>query len=207
MTRPTWATVFAVIMILIGGCGAINDMSDINAEKIVEMQSKMTEKIEQDQKVQNQDSTSLNAKRDSADTKIIELFGDTVVKDANNQTDITKTIMGIMKMSPYRIQWMKRFGYMGLGIAALFILAAVFMFRKHKLTIPVVITTLSLSIAFGILQLFIYKADQGSSQMITKSANFGFYFSIFVDVVMLIVFMVLDKTFYTNANSTEDYYD
>jgi len=207
MEKPGWATFMGVIMILIGGCSALDNYGDTNTDKALEKQAELFDDMDMDMEVARDTSTSEEI-IDSTDEKVIRMFGDTMVRDSNNNVDVKQTIQNLIRMSPYRIQWLKRFGYIGLAIALLYILAGVLFLTHRKYTIQVALTVLAISLVFGIFQFIILRADTGSSQMISKISNFEVYWSIFLDIVLLLPIMVLDKSYFNEAYFEKpDYYD
>ena len=206
MQKPGWATFIGIILLLIGGCGAINDLGDINADKMLEFQAEFMDEIENEAFEDARDTIKAED-LDSSDQKIIEMFGDTIVRDSTDQVDVKETLQGIMKFSDYRIMWTQRFGYIGLFISILIAISGILFLSRRKPTIPFSITILAVSMAFGVFQYIIFSADSGTSNMIATATNFGIYGSIFIDMVLLITIMVLDKSYYGDQGIAEDYYD
>ena len=213
MKKPTWATVIGVIMLLFGGCGAFNDFQNINAEKILEFQNDMIIEMENEKIITTSEDTKKgtqpNKEMDSLAQKRMSkvLFGDTIVMDSLNQPDIESTVKSVLKFSDYRIMWTKRFGYIGLLISLLFIVGGVLFLAYKKYTIKANIAIIALSIGVAIFELFIYMSDTESGKMISTFGNVGIYVGIFLDVILLIIIMVMDKSYYNQDLISEDYYD
>ena len=207
MQKPGWATVIGVIMLLIGGCGGLDNFGDTKAEEMMQKQEAILDELEADISVEK-DSLEQAEVLDSNDQKIIKILGDTIVKDSNDNVSVKETIRNITRMSDYRLEWIKKFGYIGLFISLLFIVAGIMFLTQRKYTIQVAILVLAISLVVGIFQFIIYRSDTGTSEMMSKVANVEIYVSIFIDIVLLITIMVLDKSYYNEAHfENADYYD
>jgi len=216
MKRPIWAIIVGVFMLLFGGCGALSKVGDIKTPEMMELVNETIDEAEANSKA-NTDS-EIEEEGDSIqqtkvteltddEKKILEMFSDSVEVDSMQNVDFETTMKNSFKFSEYRQTWMVRFGYMGLVVALLFLIGGIMLLASRKYTIPVVLTTLAVSLAFGILQLAIYAADVGTGKMIGNLSSIGIYFSIALDIVFLIIVMVCDKTYFQPAKVIEDYYD
>lgn len=201
MQKPGWATFIGIFMLLIGGCGALDNFGDMNADKILEMQSEMMDEIESGKG--KADTITL----DSISAKQLTMFGDSIVKDSMDNVDVNKTLKSMFKISDYRIEWTKKFAYIGLFISLIFALSGIFYLTRKKYTIQLSIAVLALSLAVGIFQFIIFRADSESSKMVSNIGNFEIYWSIFLDIILLVTIMVLDKSYYNEPEMREDYYD
>ena len=207
MERPGWASFIGIIMLLIGGCGALDSSGEMDIDKYDEIQQKIQIDINESIKNDSSDTTQVSTELDSSDRRVFEILGDTIVRDSNQVIDLAKTVESMMKMSDYRKKWIKTFAYVGMFIALLFIISGILFLSSKKWVIQFALLTLSISMISGIFQFIIYRADSGTSTMISKFSNFEIYGSIFIDIVLLIVIMVMDKTYYNDAYYKEDYYD
>lgn len=216
MSKPTWVIVYAIFMFLVGGCSLFNDIGDLNIDKLEQLQEEMLDvdvnvnvnvegdNIESDT-FQTKLDTMSEAKIDTMNQRLSMLFGDTLQRDANGKVDMKATIKKATNISEYRKTWTKRFAMISLVISILFIIGGIFLLTKNKITVPFIITTLASSMAFGLFQYFIFKADEASGSLIATTGKFEVIFSIVVDVILLIVFMVLDKSYFTEEKFTEDF--
>jgi len=218
MKRPTWAIIVGVFMLLFGGCGALSKVGDIKTPEMMELVNETIEEAEANSKANTDSEIEEEEEGDSIqqtkvteltddEKKILEMFSDSVEVDSMQNVDFETTMKNSFKFSEYRQTWMVRFGYMGLVVALLFLIGGIMLLASRKYTIPVVLTTLAVSLAFGILQLAIYAADVGTGKMIGNLSSIGIYFSIALDIVFLIIVMVCDKTYFQPAKVIEDYYD
>lgn len=181
----------------------MDNFSDLNADQILEVQSEVFDDMETE--LDGQDSDSIRI--DSTTEKRLTMFGDSIVKDSANNVDVKETFKNMMKISDYRIQWTKNFAYIGFIICILFAISGIFFLSQRRYTIQLALTVLALSLVVGIFQFIVFRADTGSSKMISNIANFEVYWSIFLDIILLVTLMVLDKSYYYEPEVVEDYYD
>ena len=216
MKRPTWAIIVGVFMLLFGGCGALGKVGDIKTPEMMELVNETIEEAEASYEANANSETEEEGdsirqtkvtELSDDEKKILEMISDSVEVDSMQNVDFETTMKNSFKFSEYRQTWMVRFGYMGLVVALLFLIGGIMLLASRKYTIPVVLTTLAVSLAFGILQLAIYAADVGTGKMIGNLSSIGIYFSIALDIVFLIIVMVCDKTYFQPAKVIEDYYD
>ena len=218
MKRPTWAIIVGVFMLLFGGCGALSKVGDIKTPEMMELVNETIEEAEANSKANTDSETEEEEVGDSIqqtkvteltddEKKMLEMFSDSVEVDSMQNVNFETTMKNSFKFSEYRQTWMVRFGYMGLVVALLFLIGGIMLLASRKYTIPVVLTTLAVSLAFGIFQLAIYAADVGTGKMIGNLSSIGIYFSIALDILFLIIVMVCDKTYFRPAEVIEDYYD
>ncbi len=214
MHKPTWATVLGVFMLLFGGCGGCNHAGSIMSKGFLGAYDQAFENVEFDASSPDSLYEGENKKLrhideiDSSSLKTFEMLADTIIIDSDNNVNIQETMMEAFKLSDYRKTWIVRFGYIGLFISFLFLLSGILLLASREYTIQVVLLTLAASISFGIFQLFINAADVGTGHTIKKWGNVGIYFSLFLDILLLIIFLVLDKSYYKKSQAVmEDYYD
>jgi uncharacterized membrane protein YozB (DUF420 family) len=207
MERPGWATIVGIIMLLIGGCGAFDNIGEMNVDQMKEMKNIISMDVQAGKaKASDSDTTALSD-IDSSNQEVLKFFGDSIVKDSNQQVDIVKTMESMVQMSDYRIKWIKTFAYIGIFISILFIVSGILFLSQRKWVIQTALITLAVSLLVGIFQFIIFKADEGTSNLIHTFGNVEIYAGIFIDIVLLIMIMVLDKSFYNDAYYKEDFYD
>lgn len=202
MQRPTWVVVIGIFMILIGGCSGFDNYFETKTSEVLEERDSFVRTI-----TINDDNEELDlehAEIDSSDEGFLRSLSDTIVRDSSNKVNVKATLEEAMKFSPYRIKWMERFGYIGLAVAILFIIAGVLFLTSRKFTIPFALVVLAISLLVGIFELFVYKADFESGTAITKFSDIGIYWSIFVDIILLVTIMVLDKSYFNNSHHNQD---
>ncbi|MBT8191620.1 MAG: hypothetical protein HKN67_07395 [Saprospiraceae bacterium] len=195
-TRPSWATTVAIFMILFAGCGAVNNLKMINTNEMEEMAGAI---------IDNMETELESEKLDSTDIIVLETFSDSVVTDSSGTgVNLAKTIKGMMHMTDYFKLWSVRLGWAGLIIAILFLISGILFFYKTKFTIPIAIGTLIASLLYAALKVYIYSKDNSSSYILA-GMEFSSYFSMFIDVIMLTVIMVVDKSFYQGVSEDSEY--
>ena len=172
-----------------------------------EIQNQISIDIEEDLKQDSISTEELNEKIDSSDHRFLEFMGDSIVRDSNQNIDLVKTVESLTAMSDYRIKWITTFAYIGLFISLLYFISGVLFLSSRKWVIQTAIFTISLSLILEIFQFIIFRADSGTSTMISKFANLEIYLGMFIDMALLIAIMVLDKSYYNDAYYKEDYYD
>jgi len=212
MSKPGWTTIVGILMLLIGGCGAFDKIGEINSDKFVNvLDNAMENSMEENKKRRADNSDSIKQikyeEMDSADRKGLSILTDSIVVDSLNNVDMEATFKSALNVSDYRKKWMVRFGWAGLIVALLFILGGVLLLASKKYTIQVVLGTLALSLFLAAFQVFIYSSDDSSGKWIGVGANIGIAISAFVDMILLIIVGVSDKSYFKPMQITEDYYD
>jgi len=219
MSRPTWVIFYAIFIILIGGCSLMSKVGDTQTGKLLKLQESILENTDFESEItinNNEDQSEGNDHNNSMDSldsesiketneRIAALIGDTLVLDENDNVDIKATFINAAKMSDYRITWIQRFGWIGIFTSLMFILGGVLMWRKSEIVIPFILTLLSTSMAVSLFQYFIFKADQDSGNLTNIGGKFEVIWSIALDAILLIVFMVVDKSYFSEEKYTEDF--
>lgn len=212
MTKPGWATVMGVILILFGGCGAMNRVGEINTEKFTDIFDQAMEessKKNEERRATRSDSTaSIKFEElDSTEKERIIMFSDSIVVDSLDNLNIEATMKQAFGVSDYRKTWLMRLGWVGLIVSLLFIVGGIMLLATRKYTIQVVLFAIAFSMTINILRFLIFSADTGTGKMIGVGANIGIAFSFVIDIIMLILVLVSDKTYYKGVEVVEDYYD
>jgi len=207
MEKPGWATFIGIIMLLIGGCSVVDNLGDMGADKLLELQDEISDEIQTIDNVTIQIDTSESGTIDSSDVQFIKMFGDSIVKDSNDNVDVKETFKNIIKISPYRIKWIKTFARVGMIVSAMFLISGIFFLSRKKYVIQLALLTLAISLGFEFFQIIIFRADADTGKMISTFSNAEIYLGMFIDVALLICIMVLDKSFYNEDELNEDYYD
>ena len=213
MHKPTWATVMGIFIILIGGCGGCYHGSNVATSGLMDgYDAALNEEFkdaERRDSLYEEDRPKKNIEdMDSMELVRLKRFTDTLIVDEDNNIDMTATMSEGLKISDYRKTWFKRFAYIKLFTSILFLIAGIMLLATRKFTIQTVLIALAFSLAVGIFQIFIYAGDPDSGGLINKWGNAAAYVSIFFDVILLIIFLVVDKSYYKPAQGiVEDYYD
>jgi len=229
MKRPTWAIIVGILMLLFGGCGAINKASEIMLPDMSEIINVSLDEASNNRSIENEseidtlgdsdilihDSLAVEDKKDrirledmdEGDRKSLEWFSDTIMTDEEGYVDVESTMKDQFYISEYRSTWMKRFAYIGLLISILFLVGGIMLMAGKKYVIPIVLTVLSLSLAANLFEIIVFAADKETGNFMGKITIIGTYLSLAIDVFLLILVMVLEKAFFNPQTIVEDYYD
>lgn len=186
ISRPGWATAIGIMMILFGGCGAVNHLKMTKTNQIDEMTNAIVRDID------------VKVKTDKADSLTNEEYieGDSLTTNPEDSVfDVKKTILEMTYMTDYFKRWSVITGYIGLGLALLYLAGGIMLFYDKRITIPIVYAALLLSLLFAAFKIYIFNGDESSS-LILSAMNATFYISILIDVVLLLIVKVSDKEFY-----------
>jgi Na+-translocating ferredoxin:NAD+ oxidoreductase RnfD subunit len=199
MKTPTWATVIAVIMIVFGGCGAINDIRSISMpEKLEEGKEKI--KIKADKKAL-QDSTAIAA-LDSTETAGADSIAATSDGDAD-KADIPffgkKSQEEILTLSEFSKTWIVRFGYIGAVVSLIYLVGGIFLLVRRVFSIKIVYAALAISILCAGAQTSILTSTAAGDFM-SKMVGLSQLPSILIDIVLLAVVFASDKDAYKEEN-------
>lgn len=212
MKPPTWAYVIGILMLLFGGCGVIQDYQNIHAPKFLEMGEGIVDEIEREieedireerieakKEYEEHSSESVKSEEEmdssqesSSESEEMTSSEDEESHDGQEELEMVKNILNV---SDYYKTWMVRFGYIGIVISVLFILAGIFLMIPKKFSISLAYGVLGLSIIVGIIQYIIFSQDD-SSGMVTMFSGLSVIFSVVVDFILLAVIVASDKDVY-----------
>ncbi len=197
MKRPTWVTVIAVLMALIGGCGAINDIKQVNTVEVLELKDMILDNIDIEN---NLDSEGDRAKLDTIRAKL-------GLEPTNNDTTANNSVLGLLQdvtyVGPELQEFLVKTGYIGLVFSALYIIAGLFTFSSRRNSVPlVVMTILGASFIFTIAQ-YVYLETIPSSLLMSMGLNVGFVFGGLIDIMLLIFWFTSDKYYFQEDLSPE----
>lgn len=203
MQRPTWVTVVGILMIFFGGCGGVtSDLKQIKTKALIELQDEFVDEIQIEFGSKYIDSTEKNI--------LIELGGvdsTTLKSDTLSSKTLAETIKSISKMSPATIATIIKHGYMGLAVSILYILTGLLLlFVRKKYVIKVVIGMLILSLVFVLYQYLEIKSME-LSDLFSFGLQANLVFGAIIDVILLILVLILDKSYFTQEDQMGDYYD
>jgi len=199
MKLPTWAMVVGVIMLLFGGCGAINNAQKIytsdfleNTELVSEISNEIEDDIEQDIakatiKYDTLDSGEIVA--DSSDLKKVERVADMVE--------------GIFNVSDFYIKWIRIIGIVGTIAAIIYAIAGLLLLIGRRFAVKFAYGALGLSLASALFQLIIYSLDEGTG-IISWSGKLGGYSTIFINIILIVIIVASDKSYFYEHEILED---
>ena len=197
MKLPTWALIVGIIMILFGGCGALNNVQKINAPKALEQQSDLMseirgaieEDLEEDLKEEMLDQEGDGSDIDSADLKKVEK-----VKD---------TVLNMLEVSDYYKRWIVRLGIIGTIAALFYCIAGILLVMGKPWSLKVVYAAIGVSIASLLFQVIVLSMDD-SSGVISSFSTFGNYFMIFINIILLVIILASDRSYFYEHEILED---
>jgi len=197
MKIPTWAILIGICMLLFGGCEMVSSTQAVYLPDVLEMQSNMMKTMQENGtfgSVYPPDSILNSA--DSSASAMAQLQSKRM-HDAFNQT------RNIFSMSAYAKKWIVVFGYMGVLVGGFYFLSGIFLLVRLPFSIRLVFIALIISIVFNLTQTIVMSFDQEGGFM-SKSFGIGNLFGVVLDVVLLIVLMVIDKSTYLPKNPAID---
>jgi len=201
MTKPTWATILGVLMILIGGCGGANDLKLTKTMKLLDFKQEIIAEIDKNVDIKL-DSSNIEVFKTITETDSLEV-NDTIIAGktlADSFNELTKIPEAVAKKLILH-------GYLGLPISLLYILSGIGLLKFRKHVIPFILTTLGITLAFAIYQYFDIK-DTGLSPIFRAGLNFQAIIGVLFDLVFLIVILISNKDYFTQTDDElEDYYD
>lgn len=218
MKTPTWAVVVGIILMLFGGCGLMKHSQAIVMPEMLDMQQKMMENTvkviekseetypdweEEDEldSIYEENETSNQSgfenEEDSLDlyNEVLSFEKTQKEKRLEAAKDLTKNMKEIFSISSFNRKWTVRFGYVGLIVCAIYLLAGAVLVNQKIFAIKFVFFALGLSLLFSIVQMMVLAGDTGNG-FIGKIGAYGNIFGITIDVILIIVFSVIDKSDY-----------
>ncbi len=187
MKIPTWAYVAGIWMILIGGCSLLSDYHSINIREINQTQQALMQGFTKSMETEN-DSIS----RAKMNSTLTILTGE---KDTTQNKSFEETIESMIELSEETIELTITYAYIGLIIYLIYTLSGILLMVRTRVSIPLAIGILIISIAFVLIQSFVLTEHYGSG-LIARFAKGGYYFGILLDVIILIIILAGNKSYY-----------
>lgn len=206
MKTPTWAIVFGIILMLFGGCGLMKNSQAIMMPAVMETQEKMmkgiSEGIKKSEK-ERKERERLEQENDRQDTSLTddqsitppEELGEEELPIDNEAFSeaMEESMSEVFTISDFNKKWTVRFGYIGILVCAIYLLSGAFLVTRKIFAIHFVYFALGLSILFSLVSMLVLTSDSGSG-FFGKMSAFGNIFGMVLDLILLIVFVVLNKT-------------
>lgn len=202
MKTPGWAIFVGIMMILIGGCGALSDGQAILSPKLFSMNEDFMEVIEEnsekeDSETNASDEVDTNTELiDSSDSDLsteVQLDSSDINFDKEDN-DVPEEISELLKISDHYKTWIVRFGYIGLIFSALYIISGFFMIARQRFSLKLTYITLISCIIFALIQIFILTMGEKNIFTIGSSASAGG--GILVDLIFIIIITACDTEAY-----------
>ena len=192
MKTPTWGIVVGSLMLLFGGCSILNDIQSINMPGMIEMQQEMMNVFSEEYQTSTADTIDFYNPDNEYDS--------TTGLSSSVETNISGEQLNSMMKSMFYVSeftkiWVVRLAYMGLIISFIYMLSGLFLLLPQKFTLILLYSTLILSVIFGIFKVIMLSVD-ASGSFLSMSMGFSQVFGIFIDIILLIVVSVADKTPY-----------
>ena len=203
MSKPTWAIVVGIILVLINGCGGIlSDVKQIKTDQLMgivdEAIMEISSEVSSDDITQEEKDFLRRWSNDSLHSEI-----DTVVTGET----IGKIIKENTMMSDEAKNKFVLHGYMGIIISTLFLLTGLmFLFSSYSALPKLTQILLAISLLFVAYQIWdLSKVEMAHLFVLGQKFNLGI--GAFVDVTLMIILAIVDKSFYSRDTSVEEYYD
>jgi hypothetical protein len=178
-------------MILCGSCGAINHLKMTRITDIDTIKDKVLNEVDIEVKSSDLDSTGQS---------IVVMKTDSLAQDSTEtMVDLKSTIEKYMYMTDYFKRWSVIIGYAGLLVSMIYIVAGIFFFYRKKISILIGFIALGLSIVFSISKILVFAGDS-SSELILGTIKYSTFFGVFIDIVLLVILLISDKTYYTEPD-------
>lgn len=217
MKTPTWATVIGIIMILFGGCGALSNVQKIQSPNTLDEMSGAFEEIS------TQIETEMNTNRQSGDSTILDEESDGHVSidlgdDAANKVEFRlpkdssdieafEGMFGkfdkMLVFSDYYKTWIVRLGILGLIASVIFVVSGLLLIMGKPVALNVTYGAIAFSLFSVIFQIVIMALDKESGFM-AKTGNFANYFMVLVNVILIVIVLASDKSYFYEQEIIED---
>ena len=199
MKLPTWALIVGIMMLLFGGCGALNNVQKIYTSEFLEnteLISEISESIEAD----------IEDDINDAVLKVDTLESGEIVVDSSEfkQVERVKNMVdGMFNVSDFYKKWIKIIGIVGTVAAIIYAIAGLILLLGKRYSIKVAYAAIAVSLASAIFQLIIYSVDD-SSGLIAMSSRLGVYFVIIMNIILGVIIVASDKTFFEEQEFIEE---
>ena len=193
MKTPTWAIVIGICMILFGGCSVTKHVQSINLPNIMSMQQEFVDQISSDSIFSSATDSLLTASEES---------------DASREKvkQMSQQMKKMFSVSEFTMLWTVRFGYIGLFVALVYIFSGIFLMIRKEFSIKLVYGALGLSILFSIIQSYVLTTN-ASDGLLSAALGYRNIFGIIIDIVLLVIVMVMDKSDYNPQHETTELID
>lgn len=187
MKIPTWAIVVGIFLVLFGGCGVSKSVQAIYLPEILTKQKELIEEMS---------DTEQGEVLDSLDQVLKTAVSDSIIGAEDiPETYLEGGIKEIFSLSDFTMKWTVRFGYLGVPVAILLLLSGIFLFLRKRFSIKLVYTALIISILFAGIQTMVLSLDPDAG-FIARSSAMSNLIGLFLDVILLIVVITMDKSEY-----------
>ena len=214
MKVPAWVKFIAILMVFKGGCGIMQNVGNINSPKMLEFQEELIDEIsdeieedieeERERDLDEEEEETISNENEEASEEVENIEEDVVERDSeesedegeeeeDDDDDEIETIKEMLTFSDYFKKWTVRFGYIGLVVSFISIVAGIFLFFPKQFTLKLLYFSLGLSIVVAIAQYIIMSNDDGSG-VITMFSGIGSIMVGVFNVIILLIVIANDKT-------------
>jgi len=201
MSTPTWATVIGVIMLLLGGCGAIQNVQKIYTPSSLEEMSGEFEQIEYELNRElgrtsepRQDSTDIDTSGDYTE-KTYEPLSEEDSAGIAMFEGMFGSVSNLLTFSDFYKTWIVRLGIIGLIASLIYAIGGLLLVMGKSFAVKAALGALAFSTLSSILQIVIFTVDKESGFAVRMS-SISSYLVIFVNVILLIIILASDKTYF-----------
>jgi hypothetical protein len=191
MKTPTWGTVIGIMMIIFGGCGALNDIRSISMPEELAKQKELVKK-KLDEKHAKRDSLNIT-ETDSLVTTAEEEKKEVSIFGHNHKVE------EMLDLSEFTKTWIVRFGYIGAFVSLLYALAGVFLLKPKAFSIKLVYAALIISILCSGAQAAVLTSSSAGG-FIAITTGLSQFVGIIIDIILLSVVFASDKEAYAVEN-------
>lgn len=192
-------------MILFGGCGAIQNVQKINSPSALDELSNEFEQAEYEINKELGRATDTSRAEmeaiDSSDTELSIEFQNMSSADSAGIAmfeGMFGSVSNILTFSDYYKKWIVRLGIIGLIASIIYGVAGLLLLMGKKFAVKSAIGAIIISTLSVIFQIIIISADIESG-FAAKAGNFTSYFVIFVNIILFIVIMASDKSYFNEV--------
>ena len=193
MKTPTWGTAIGIVMIVFGGCGALNDIKAISMpEELAKQKELMKDKMKEER----------SASQDSPGTESTDSIANTTTENEEEISFFGKkqSVDEILDLSEFTKTWIVRFGYIGAFVSLLYMLGGVFLLVRKPFSINLVYAALVISIFCSGAQAAVLTSSS-SLGIIAITTGLSQIFGIIIDIVLLAIVFSSDKEAYATVQN------
>lgn len=187
MKTPTWAYIVGILMMLLGGCSTIKNCQLILTPVLLENQKAMMKGL-----------VPMVSVRVDTTTQTLGDSSITVIEKTRSPLGNKEMIQNMEKMfymSDFQKTWIVRLGYIGFIPSLIYIVGGLFLLIKRRFSIKLACSALILSALFSVIRTVVL-LKEASIGFIAMSSSFGMIFGVIMDVILLIIILASDRSYY-----------
>ena len=218
MKTPTWATVIGIIMILFGGCGALSNVQKIQSPSTLdemsgtfeEISSEINKEVKKEMSQEVSDSTKSDEEdffEDESDQDSSTVRGFGMSKQDSAGMAAFEGVFGkldnMLVFSDYYKTWIVRLGILGLIASVIYLVSGLLLIMGKPVALNVTYGAIAFSLFSVIFQIVIMALDKESGFM-AKTGNFANYFMVLVNVILIVIVLASDKSYFYEKDIIEE---